>query len=72
MTTTKPKTLGQPGDLIEVTGHHQGEAPRLGEILDALGERGHEHYRVRWEDGHVSVYYPGSDATVRPARGRAG
>jgi hypothetical protein len=25
---------------------------------------GHEHYRVRWDDGHESAYFPGSDCRV--------
>ena len=56
----------QVGDVIEVTGHRVGEAPRLGEILEVVGEAEHRHYRVRWDDGHESLYYPSSDATVRP------
>lgn len=59
------------GDVVVVEGHHVGEGRRLGEILAVLGEPGHEHYRVRWEDGHESVFYPSSDATIRPKRARA-
>jgi Ala-tRNA(Pro) deacylase len=63
------------GDLIEVVGHRVGDSARTGEILAVLGEPGAEHFRVRWEDGHESVFYPGSDATVRSphaaSRGRA-
>jgi Domain of unknown function (DUF1918) len=57
-----------PGDLLEVVGHHVGESPQLAEILEVLGEPGHEHYRVRWESGRETTIYPGSDAVVRPAR----
>jgi hypothetical protein len=53
------------GDLIEIHGHRQGEERRLGEILAVLGEPGHEHYRVRWDDDRESVFFPASDATVR-------
>jgi Domain of unknown function (DUF1918) len=56
----------QPGDVIAIHGHRVGEAERLGEVLEVLGEPGHEHLRVRWEDGHESVFYPSSDAVVRP------
>ena len=59
----------QVGDLVIVEGHRIGEARRIGEILDVLGEAGHEHYRVRWDDDHESVFYPSSDSTIqRPAR----
>lgn len=31
---------------------------------------GRRHYRVRWEDGRVSLYYPAGDATVRHTANR--
>ena len=55
----------RPGDLVVIEGHRVGDARRLGEILDVLGEGQHEHYRVRWDDGHESVFYPSSDATIQ-------
>jgi hypothetical protein len=61
------QTKTRPGDIISVTGHSVGERPREGEILEVLGETGHIHYRVRWEDGHESIFYPSSDAHIRPA-----
>jgi Domain of unknown function (DUF1918) len=54
------------GDIVEVGGHRVHEAKRLGEIVEVLGEAGHEHFRVIWEDGHESVFYPSSDSIVRP------
>jgi hypothetical protein len=58
---------GQPGDIVIVEGHRVGESRRLGEILEVLGTAGHEHYRVRWDDGRETVYYPSSDATIKAA-----
>lgn len=55
----------QPGDVVVIEGHHVGEGRRTGEILEVLGETGHEHYRVRWEDGRETVFYPSGDATIR-------
>lgn len=55
----------KPGDLMIVAGHHVGEPERIGEILDVLGEPAHQRYRVRWDDGHESIFYPGSDAVIR-------
>jgi hypothetical protein len=52
------------GDVIVVEGHRQGEARRIAEVLQVLGSGEHQRYRVRWDDGHESVLYPGSDATV--------
>lgn len=56
------------GAVIEVHEHRLGETRRTGEILEVLGESGHEHYRVRWDDGHESIFYPSSDATIRQAK----
>jgi hypothetical protein len=64
------KSKAKVGYLIEIHGHHVGEKGRTGEILEVLGEAEHEHFKVRWEDGHESVFYPSNDATVRPGRGR--
>jgi hypothetical protein len=55
----------EAGDLIVISGHHLGEAERIGEILEVLGEPTHESYRVQWDDGHESLYRPGGDATIR-------
>ena len=60
----------QVGDLIEITGHSVGDAPRAGEILEVLGDPGHEHFRVRWEDGHESINFPAEDALIRHPRSR--
>ena len=64
---------GEPvtaGDVIEITGHAVGDAPRSAEVIEVLGTGEREHYRVRWEDGHESVLYPGDDAVVRHVRRR--
>jgi hypothetical protein len=61
----KPDAKAHPGDIVTVEGHKVGDARRTGEILEVLGEQDHEHYRVRWEDGHETIFYPSSDATIR-------
>jgi hypothetical protein len=53
------------GDLLVIAGHRVGEAERIAEILAITGEPHHERYRVRWDDGHETTIYPGSDAIVR-------
>ena len=65
MSSTNDAIRGQPGDVVIVEGHRVGESRRLGEILEVLGTAGHEHYRVRWEDGNETVFYPSSDATIQ-------
>jgi hypothetical protein len=52
------------GDEIVVDSVQVGGLPRKGEILEVQGESGHEHYVVRWDDGHESLFYPGSTAHV--------
>jgi len=61
----KTEAVGKVGDAIEITGHSVGEHARAGVIEEVLGTPDRPHYRVRWEDGHESVYYPSSDATIR-------
>ena len=56
------------GDRIVVETTTLGAARRSGEVLEVLGTDEGEHYRVRWEDGHESVYFPGPDAHVEFAQ----
>jgi hypothetical protein len=57
---------------MTIEGHKVGDDRREGEILEVLGEPGHEHYSVRWQDGRETLFYPSNDATIRPkaARGK--
>lgn len=71
MASVVQQTAAGPGDLIEVSSRHVGDTPRLGEIVEVLGPAGHAHYRVRWDDGHESVLYPGSDSRVLHMRPKA-
>jgi len=59
----------QAGDVIEIEGHRVGASRRLGEIVEVLGEPEREHYRVRWQDGRETIFYPSNDARVRHAAG---
>ena len=52
------------GDWIEVN-LIGGGSNRRGQILEILGKEGHEHYRVRWDEEHESIFFPGSDATIQ-------
>jgi hypothetical protein len=59
----------QAGDEIVITGHAVGDASRTAVILEVLGEPEHQRFRVRWEDGHESIFFPAGDAVVhRPAK----
>ncbi len=53
------------GDVIVVGGHTVGDTRTMGEILELRGEPEHLRYRVRWEDGHESIFVPADgDATI--------
>ncbi len=52
-------------DVIVVGGHYVGNERTMGEILEIRGEPGHERYRIRWEDGHESIFHPADgEATI--------
>lgn len=56
------------GDKIVVDSREVGQAPRHGTILEVRGEPNQEHYSVRWDDGHESIFFPSSTAhTIHPA-----
>lgn len=55
---------GRRGDEIVVEAPVLGGPSRRGEIVEVIGEGERQHYRVRWDDGHESVYFPGPDAHV--------
>lgn len=50
------------GDEIVVDNMSAGHPPRKGEVLEVVGEGDAQHYRVRWDDGHTSVFFPASTA----------
>lgn len=56
------------GDQLTVRSRKVGQADRIGVILEVRGQDGDGPYLVRWNaDGHEGLYFPGSDAQVRPA-----
>jgi hypothetical protein len=63
---------GKPGERIEVESEAVGQPTREGEILEVIqGEVG-IRYRVRWSDGHESVFSPsGGSARIVAAVGAA-
>jgi hypothetical protein len=62
-TTTHAKRRAGAGDWIDVNGL-PGNAPRSGQIIEVLGSGGHEHYRVRWDERHESIFYPTEGTAV--------
>ena len=65
MSKTEQLFRARVGDMLVVVGHRVGAASRKGEILEVLGTPDHERYRVRWDDGRESVFYPSSDAVIQ-------
>lgn len=54
------------GDQIIVRGHRIRDPERDAEILEVRGDDGGPPYLVRWsDDGHESLFFPGTDAFIR-------
>jgi Domain of unknown function (DUF1918) len=49
---------GRVGDRVILESERTGQAAREGEILEVLGTGEGVHYRVRWENGHESTFFP--------------
>jgi len=52
------------GDRLHVHGRTVGKVDRIGEIVEVRGTDGGPPYLVRFDDGHESLVFPGSDTTV--------
>jgi hypothetical protein len=46
------------GDRIAVESERVGLPMREGVVLEVSSSRSGIHYRVRWADGHESVFFP--------------
>ena len=55
------------GGGIVVESAHVGQARREGEVLEVIPCE-HEHYCVRWDDGHESIYFPSNDCRLVGSR----
>lgn len=54
------------GERILIHGKSVGAADRHGEIVEVRGDDGGPPYLVRFEDGHESLVYPGTDSEIQP------
>ena len=52
------------GDEIVVDTIQSGEVRREGEVLEVHERDGVLSYVVRWDDGHETLFFPGSNAHV--------
>lgn len=55
------------GDRILVHGRTVGAHEQHAEIIEVRGEDGQPPYLVRFDDGHESLMYPGSDTEIEPS-----
>jgi hypothetical protein len=55
-------TTGKVGDTIVVESEQVGQPSREGEIVDVMEGSVSVRYRVRWTDGHESIFTPGGGA----------
>jgi uncharacterized protein DUF1918 len=53
---------GKVGDRVSMESERVGKSAREGVILEVLGAGEVAHYRVRWDDGHESTFYPSAGA----------
>ena len=54
------------GDHIKVEAESTEQSPRTGVIEEVVNEPPSPRYRIRWDDGHESIYAPAAGA-VSPA-----
>jgi hypothetical protein len=50
------------GDRIIVESNKVGGGQRSGEIVEVILGASGAHYRVRWDDGRETTFFPSSDA----------
>jgi len=55
------------GDRLVIDGKKVGQHQRSGEVLDVEGASDHQRLRVRWDDGHESLFMPGFGARIEPS-----
>jgi hypothetical protein len=58
------------GDRIAVESERVGKADREGEVLEVLSPGPAVHYRIRWTDGHESIFLPSAGSMKVIAGGR--
>jgi hypothetical protein len=59
----------EAGDRVEVESESTERPPRTGVIEEVLREAPSPRYRIRWDDGHESIYTPAAGA-LQPVQGR--
>jgi hypothetical protein len=57
------------GDKVHFKSHSVGIAERVAEVLEVHGSHGEPPYLVRFEDGHQTLVFPGSDCVIEGGDG---
>jgi hypothetical protein len=52
----------EAGDRVVAEAESTERAPRKGTVAEKIVERSSVRYRVRWDDGHESIYTPAAGA----------
>lgn len=52
----------EPGTRVAVEAESTERAARTGVIEEVVRDDPHPRYRIRWDDGHESVYTPAAGA----------
>jgi hypothetical protein len=53
------------GNRVEVESESTEQRPRVGVIEEVVREGPSPRYRIRWDDGHESIYTPAAGALHR-------
>jgi hypothetical protein len=61
-----------PGDHVLAEAKSTGRTARRGVVEEVVGDDQHPRYRIRWEDGHETIYTPTDGALRAETAGRAG
>jgi hypothetical protein len=59
------------GDRVQVESRSTGRPPRTGVVEEVMHGTADPRYRIRWDDGHETVYTPfaGTLQPAKPAKG---
>jgi hypothetical protein len=53
------------GHRVKVESESTERPPRTGVVEEVMSEGASPRYRIRWEDGHESIYTPAAGAVSR-------
>ena len=56
------------GSHIQIHGRSVGAPDRRGEVIEVRGTDGSPPYLVRFDDGHETLLYPGTDCELEHER----